>query len=116
MASRAASLTAGRGGLEGAEGPVAPPKRGVCPAERATYLSGVVALALAEQLDARRLAGLLSDRTLIGRQQRVGLPPPIGPVPEAVLALRSGLLTSLVLRPVGKDTTQLTCQQLRCQI
>src|SRR3546814_18963639 len=88
----------------------------VGPADRATDLDGVVALALAEQLVARRLAGLLSDRTLIGRQQRVGLPPPIGPVPEAVLPLRSGLLTRLVLRQVGKDTPPLPVQQLRCEI
>src|SRR3546814_15034725 len=89
---------------------------GVGPADRATDLDGVVALALAEQLVARRLAGLLSDRTLIGRQQRVGLPPPIGPVPEAVLALRSGLLTRLVLRQVGEDPTPLAVQQLRCEV
>src|SRR3546814_728461 len=89
---------------------------GVGPADRATDLDGVVALALAEQLVARRLAGLLSDRTLIGRQQRVGLPPPIGPVPEAVLPLRSGLLTRLVLRQVGEDPTQLAVQQLRREI
>src|SRR3546814_14056002 len=62
-----ARLTAARRRVECVEGPFAHPHLGVGPADRATDLDGGVALALAEQHDARTLPGLPNDRTKPGR-------------------------------------------------